>query len=238
MKVDYLCKSWQFYLQQIVYLVSKGYIYYHVGEIPVGKASKAKKIDGKIIKQYNINLSKYQRNRKKRKKFANFYYLRWKNQFIILHTDGKLEVPNVDDFYNIKTNKDSSNRLRIVIGPKLTVNVVMRGNSPTVVLDKATYKDMREDIDELVKYKRIKFLHNYFKKLNAIPAWSGIVKQKFELQREVYNLAKKYGINTKAKNVIKYPCEYGGLKRYPMWINTFRKPVNKEFKNKGIDEWL
>lgn len=238
MKVDYLCNSWQFMLQQIVYLVSKGYIYYYVGEIPLNKADRAKKIDNKIIEQYNINLSKYQRNRRKKKKYANFYYLRWKNQFIILHTDGKLEVPNVDTFYDIRTNKDSSNRLRIVIGPKLIVNVVMRGSSPTVVLDKATYKDIREDIDDLVKYRRIKFLHNYFKKLNGLPAWSGIVKQKFLLQKEVYNLAKKYSVNTKKGNIIKYPYEYGGLRKYPMWINTFRKPVNKEFKNRGIEEWL
>lgn len=224
-------------LQQIVYLVSKGYIYYHVGEIPLNKANKAKNIDTKIIEKYNIDLSKDQRRRRKQKGLANYYYLRWKNQFVILHTDGKRDAED-DKFHNIKTYKGSDERLRIAIGSKLSLDVVNRNNSITVVLDRLTYLEMKGDIDELVKYKKIKALHEYFKRLNSIPAWSGIVQQKFELQHEVYRLAKKYNLNTKSKNIIKYPYEYGGLVKYPMWINTYRKPVNRDFTNKNITEWL
>ncbi len=240
MKIDYLCKSWQFMLQQIVYLVSKGYTYYSVGEIPLNKASKARSIDQKIINKYNIDLSKHQRTRRKQKKLANFYYLRWKNQFVILRTEGKLEEPVDDVFLNIKKKSKGGSKFKINIGKELILNVVLVNGKVTVVIDKSTYKDIKTELDELVKNKQIGKLYKRFSMLNYIPAWSGIVKQKFLLQEEIYKAAKKYGLNTKKKNQIKFPCEYKGLVEYPLWINTYRKPVKKDFINqdKEITEWL
>ena len=240
MKVDYLCKSWQFMLQQIVYLVSKGYTYYSTGEIPLNKAHKARSIDLKIISKYNIDLSKDQRARRKKKKLANFYYLRWKNQFVILHTEGKLEQPPDDVFHNIAKKSKGENKFKINIGKELILNIVLVNGKATVVLDKSTFKDVKTELDELVKNKQIKKLYKRYSMLNSIPAWSGIVKQKFLLQEEIFKAAKKYGLNTKKKNQIKYPCEYKNLIEYPLWINTYRKPVNKEFlnKDKEITEWL
>ncbi|MDY6058705.1 MAG: hypothetical protein SPI36_05655 [Candidatus Onthovivens sp.] len=240
MKVDYLCKSWQFMLQQIVYLVSKGYTYYSTGEIPLNKAHKARSIDLKIISKYNIDLSKDQRARRKKKKLANFYYLRWKNQFVILHTEGKLEQPPDDVFHNIAKKSKGENKFKINIGKELSINIVKVNGKATVVLDKSTYKDIKTELDELVKNKQVNKLYKRFSMLNSIPAWSGIVKQKFLLQEEIYKAAKKYGLNTKKKNQIKFPCEYKGLVEYPLWINTYRKPVKKDFINqdKEITEWL
>ncbi|MGU8412089.1 hypothetical protein ACV3M7_13945 [Clostridium perfringens] len=242
MKVDYLCKSWQFMLQQIVYLVSKGYIYYSVGEIPLNKASKARSIDQKIIDKYNMDLSKHQRARRKQKKLTNFYYLRWKNQFVILHTKGNVDESVIidDEFFNIQEHS-KGDKFKLTIGKELIVNIVLKNGKPTVVLDKSTYKDIKTELDELVKNKQIGKLYKRFSMLNSIPAWSGIVEQKFLLQEEIYKSAKKYGLNTKKKNQIKYPYEYKDLIEYPLWINTYRKPVNKKFMNqedKEIAEWL
>lgn len=227
-------------LQQIVYLVSKGYTYYSTGEIPLNKAHKARSIDLKIISKYNIDLSKDQRARRKKKKLANFYYLRWKNQFVILHTEGKLEQPPDDVFHNIAKKSKGENKFKINIGKELILNIVLVNGKATVVLDKSTFKDVKTELDELVKNKQIKKLYKRYSMLNSIPAWSGIVKQKFLLQEEIFKAAKKYGLNTKKKNQIKYPCEYKNLIEYPLWINTYRKPVNKEFlnKDKEITEWL
>lgn len=243
MKVNYLCNSWQFMLQQIIYLVSKGYTYYSTGEIPINKSNKARSIDKKIIDKYNINLSKYQRTRRKQKKIANFYYLRWKNQFVILHTKGNVDESVIidDEFYNLNDYRKGDSKFKIIVGKELIVNIIMKEGKPTVVLDKSTYKNVKAELDELVKTKQIKKLYKRFSMLNSIPAWSGIVKQKFLLQEEIYKAAKKYGLNTKKKNQIKFPCEYKGLVEYPLWINTYRKPVKKDFVNqedKEIAEWL
>ena len=242
MKVDYLCNSWQFMLQQIIYLVSKGYTYYSTGEIPINKSNKARSIDKKIIDKYNVNLSKYQRTRRKQKKLANFYYLRWKNQFVILHTKGNIDESVIidDEFYNLNDYRKGDSKFKIIVGKELIVNIVMKEGKPTVVLDKSTYKDIKTELDELVKNKQIGKLYKRFNMLNYIPAWSGIVKQKFLLQEEIFRAAKKYGLNTKKKNQIKYPYEYKDLIEYPLWINTYRKPVKKDFMNqdKEIAEWL
>ena len=144
-------------------------------------------------------------------------------------------------FYNIKKRSKGGNKFKITIGKALIVNIVLKNEKPTVVLNKSTYKDIKVELDELVKNKQIGKLYKRFSMLNSIPAWSGIVKQKFLLQEEIFKAAKKYGLNTKKKNRIKYPCQYEGLVEYPLWINTYRKPVKKDFVNqedKGIAEWL
>ena len=55
MKINYLCNSWQYLLQQVVYMVGRGYYNYHVGTIPTDKVAKANKIDKKIIEKYKID---------------------------------------------------------------------------------------------------------------------------------------------------------------------------------------
>lgn len=247
MKVDYLCKSWQFMLQQIVYLTGKGYYYYFVGLIPEDKASKAKKIDKKIIDKYDIDLSKYQRNRRKQKKLANFYYLRWRNVFVVLHTDGDImddiKEKMDDEFFDIRVSQKGKNRLTIPISNVVSFNVVMHSNKAqkrtvTVVYSNSTFKEFKEDLDEILKYRSLSKLKAYFDRLAYFPAWAGIIKQNKLLLEEVYKLAKKYGLNTKNKRLIKYPKEYPSLQEFPYQVKTFREIVTKEYSNDNIKEWL
>lgn len=249
MKVDYLCNSWQFMLQQLVYLTGKGYYNYCVGLIPEDKASKAKKIDKKIIDKYNIDLSKYQRSRRKQKKLANFYYLRWKNVFVILHTDGNIEddiKEKMDDkFCDIRVQQKEVNRLTIPISNVISFNVVMHSNKTekrtvTVVYTNYTFKEFKEELNEILRlrHKCLNRLKAYFDRLSNFPAWSGIVKQNKLLLNEVYILAKKYNLNTKNKRLIKYPKEYANLEAFPYKINTFRKPVNSLYFNDIDKSWL
>lgn len=234
-------------LQQLVYLIGKGYYNYYVGLIPLDKADKAKKIDKKIINKYNIDLSKYQRSRRKAKGLANFYYLRWKNVFVILHTDGDIEEcikENMDDkFYDIRVHQKEINRLNIPISNVVSFNIVMHSNKSqkrtvTVVYSNSTFKEFKEDLDEILKYRNLNKLKTYFDKLACFPAWSGIIKQNKLLLDEVYKLAKKYSLNTKKKRLIKYPKEYSSLLEFPYQIRTFREPVNKEYSNENIKDWL
>lgn len=236
MKVDYLCNSWQFMLQQLVYLVGRGYYHYHVGYIKAGKEDKALKIDAKIIGKYNINLSKYQRARRKQKKLANFYYLRWQNVFIILYTDGKLDVELDDSFYDVRLKQTEANRLKVKISEAIEFNICLQHKdsskrSVTVALSNLTYKNLRAEIEELIQQKQIKKLEEFFANLRGLPAWNGVIKQEYKLLEEVYKLAKKYGLNTKKGNRIKYPKQYPSLDLFPLRINTYRKIYNSEHIN-------
>lgn len=240
MKVVYLCNSWQFYLQQIVYLLGKGYYSYCTGIIPMEKLDKADKIDNKIINKYKLDLSKYQRSRRKTKGLCNFYYLRWNNNFVILKTDGNIDEEiknNLDDeFLDIRKSQKGNSKLKVIVSDEVIFNVVMHSNNSskrtiTVVYDNTTYKELKSELEELVKARKLKQLENFYEKLSHFPAWSGVIKQNFLLLDEMYKFAKKYGLNNKNKNLIKYPKEYESLNDFPYKINTFRKPVNREYSS-------
>lgn len=236
MKVNYLCNSWQFMLQQLVYMIGRGYYYYHVGIIPTSKGDKANKIDSKIIQKYDIDLSKYQRARRKKKKLANFYYLRWQNIFVILHTDGQLEVPNDDYFYDIRLKQCEANRLKIRVSDLLEFNLALQHKdsdkrSVTVAFSNTTFKEFKAQLEEFVQYRQVKQVNEFFKNLRNLPAWQGVIKQEYKLLEEVYKMAKKYNLNTKKINTIKYPKEYPSLDLYPLRINTYRKIYDSKYTN-------
>lgn len=223
-------------MQQLVFLIGKGYYKYHCGCIPEGKEYKAVNIDKKIINKYNINLSKDQRYRRKKKKLSNFYYLRWQNQFFILQTDGVLDVEIDDEFFDIRIKQKESDRLSVVVSENMKFNLSMRYKEKskygvTVSFSNETYKDLKAAIEESIKHKQIKKLENLFENLRGIPAWNGVIKQEYKLLEEVYKYAKKYNLNTKKKNIIKYPKEYLCLELYPLRINTYRVIYNSKYKN-------
>src|SRR5437667_177249 len=62
--------------------VPNGYMFYVRGEIPEGKDPA--KTDEKIIREYDIDISKWQRSRRKRQGIARVQYLRLGRQFVIL----------------------------------------------------------------------------------------------------------------------------------------------------------
>lgn len=234
MKINYLCNSWQYLLQQLVYMVGRGYYWYHVGCIPAGKVDKALKIDAKIIEKYNIDLSKDQRARRKKKKLSNFYYLRWQNIFVILHTDGIIDMEVDDNFYDIRVKQKEFNRLHIAVSEAVGFNIVLQHKDSnkrnvTVTFSNATYKNLKAEIEDTIKNRQVKQLEHFFESLRNLPAWQGVIKQEYKLLEEVYKFAKKYGLNNTKRNLIKYPKEYPNLELYPLRINTYRKVYNSKY---------
>jgi len=68
-------------------LVNHGYWFYTVGTIPVDK--DARMVDEKLIRGYGLELSKWQRARRKAKGDANVSYLRHERFFVLLATEGE-----------------------------------------------------------------------------------------------------------------------------------------------------
>lgn len=247
MKINYLCNSWQFLLQQLVYQISKGYYYYHVGTIPMNKASKCKQIDEKIIRKYNIDLSKYQRSRKKVKGLANFYYLRWRNIFIILHTEGDFEKELIlnDEFKDIRDKKKKLDRLQIRISDNISFEISLKhktgqtDRAVTISFDRASMQNLNTELSELVQYKKLNEIEKFFTRLSGIPAWSGITQQKAVLLGNLYKYAKEYGLNTKKQTLIKSKKYFDEKKlKYPYNLNTRRKIYDSKYTNDNIQDWL
>lgn len=74
-------------VQQVaVSYLRHGYWYYVTGRIPTGKDPEA--VDRKILDKYQIAISERERCRRKRRGLANLQYIRYRNWFVILATEG------------------------------------------------------------------------------------------------------------------------------------------------------
>lgn len=215
MKIQYLCGSWQGLIQQVVYLVSRGYYYHHIEYLPQKKSARFPKIDQKLIEKYKADKSKYQRARQKNKKIANFYYLRWDNIAIIMHTLGAVE-PDIfydDKFIDIRHNKGKINlKISDYISLDILLGELKQGGirHTTVKLDKQTYAGFKNVLRDISKTHNKAIIKREFNKLNGLPAWSGIIEQKRKLAKFLIKEARHNQVDLAEKE---------------LRINTFRQPV-------------
>jgi hypothetical protein len=87
--MDYRCScdTVEGFVQQLaVAYVSRGCWFYVTGRVPEGKDLAA--VDAKLIERYGIDVSKWQRARRKRAGTANLHYLRHGRFFVLLATHG------------------------------------------------------------------------------------------------------------------------------------------------------
>lgn len=191
-EIKYLVDDWQGFIQQIVYLLSRGYTEFCSVEYPVKKENKFIEIDEKLIKKYRANRNKDQLRYNKQKGNANFKFLRYKNTAIIMKTKGRVEEKiNCDDvFYNI-SKKDivikvtDLTSFKIKIGEKGTITVFM--TEDFFRYTKATCLD-------LLDARKIKECVTEFNKLNGLPAWQGINEQRGKIKKAILRYTKKSGI--------------------------------------------
>ncbi len=93
MKYRYLAATTEGAIQLIAasYL-RHGFYWYVTGRMPNGKDPLA--IDRKLIAKYQIDLSEWERSRRKRAGLANVHYLRCSNWFVILVSEGHHTIKN------------------------------------------------------------------------------------------------------------------------------------------------
>ena len=72
------------FVQQLSCYIASGYRWYVTGRIPEQKEPSA--VDERLIQKYEIDLSKYQRARRKRRGEANVQYLRFERFFVVIAT--------------------------------------------------------------------------------------------------------------------------------------------------------
>ncbi len=88
-RVEYRCvaTSIEGFVQQVaVQYLRHGYWFYVAGQIPEGKDPAA--VDAKLIKKYGIDVSRWERARRKRDGLANMQYIRQGRFFLLMATHG------------------------------------------------------------------------------------------------------------------------------------------------------
>ncbi len=89
-RVEYRCvaTSVEGFVQQVaVQYLRHGYWFYVAGQIPEAKDPAA--VDAKLIKKYGIDVSRWERARRKRAGLANMQYIRYEQFFLLMATHGK-----------------------------------------------------------------------------------------------------------------------------------------------------
>ncbi len=89
-RVEYRCvaTSVEGFVQQVaVQYLRHGYWFYVAGQIPEGKDPAA--VDAKLVQKYGIDVSRWERARRKRAGLANMQYIRHERYFLLLATHGR-----------------------------------------------------------------------------------------------------------------------------------------------------
>jgi hypothetical protein len=89
-RVEYRCvaTSVEGFVQQVaVQYLRHGYWFYVAGRIPDHKDPAA--VDAKLIKRYGIDISRWERARRKRDGLANMQYVRYDRFFLLMATHGE-----------------------------------------------------------------------------------------------------------------------------------------------------
>lgn len=231
-EVKYLIGKWQAFIQQIVYLVGRGYKEYCLVLYPTGKEHKYKNIDEKLISKYQCDLNKNQRYYRKQKGYANYIFLRYKGIAIILKTGGKIHSKINEDDVFLEVSKQP---IPIEISENMTLEIRVaqerivasnekakedeknrKGNKKkrkkrtivkehiSVYLAQKIYDDVLFTCLELLDAKRFKQMCTTFNNLNGLPAWSGIIDQRWEILNTLKAAAKKKGLTKKVIDFSKY----------------------------------
>lgn len=191
--------SWQGLLQYVSKnLISRGYYYWHLTELPIHKQNKWGEIDKKLITKYQTNKTKFQRHRRKAKGEANFIYVRWGKLALIFHTEGAVpdDVDYSDNFFDIRQSP-----IFLQVGDETTFVIELAGNGKAhIKLDKDTYQGLKACIFNTAKRQNPEILKRTFQIVNGFPSYSGILKQKKMLRDYCVKQAKKNMITIKTKD--------------------------------------
>jgi len=211
----YLLGNWKNFIYVILNNVSQGYWYFSQFQYPEKKRDKWEKIDEKIINKYNVNISKDQRYRNKKKGKANYRFFRWENQAILLRTEG--ERLQQDDERWIKL--EGKERILIIVG-NTEFEIKKINEKFSVKVSKKTFSEIKTDIKTKLEKKLINQALYVFNNFNNLPNYTFLKKQKRDIiDFFVENCKKNFkkGQIKKIKEELK--IKEVALRKLPLFIN-------------------
>ena len=178
------------FLQQIQLLLARGYTNYFIGTYPIKKEDKFEMIDKKIIQQYKCDLNKDKIYYRKKKGLCNVKFLRHKNIYLLLKTNGKEDIDYENNYLSIKETN-----LTIKLSDHLTVEFFYDSQLKiTLKIEKQCFRDIRETIRDYLDARRFNEAANKFSSLNGIPAYAGVIVQKKQLKQYLMKYVKQHSL--------------------------------------------
>jgi hypothetical protein len=90
------------FIQQLVQYFTSGYVFYSTAMIPARKLVRAEEIDRKLVQKYDVGISTWTRQVRRREGRAVFQYLRYQNFAVIFCTKGERQKFNEGEGRNIQ----------------------------------------------------------------------------------------------------------------------------------------
>ena|SRR5947209_119882 len=211
MKYRYEATSIEGFIQQLaVSYVAHGYWFYVAGFVPKGKDPAA--VDEKLITKYGVNLSKFQRARRKAAGLANVQYLRCGRFFVLLATHG-IHSFFAEEEASIKDMRETP----IKFG---SYSVSFRSGHPHVRIDRDTYRDFKHYFLDLAIRRSSAELENALGRLPFEP-WAPVRRQMLAIVR---------GINRRRKTAQLKPISTSCLRLRRRVVRPFERPTNFAFE--------
>ena len=174
------------FIQQLaVAYVAHGYWFYVRGWIPLNKDPEA--VDRKLIEKYGIDVSKWERARRKRAGLANLHYLRHGRHFVLIATHGK------HAFYDEEAGQIRDiRRVPFKLGG---YSVSYRNGHASVRIDQETYRRLKVYLTDLAVRRSVEHMAEEFRMLHFEP-YAPIRRQLLNLLRAVNRARKQAGLGT------------------------------------------
>jgi hypothetical protein len=199
----YRCEatSVEAFVQQLACnLVNHGYWFYTTGRIPEGKNAWA--IDRKLIEGYGLELSKWQRARRKANGEAKVSYLRFRRFFVIAATEGR------HAFFRRERPKDIRRQPLIFSGYSIGCSLGSDGRyHASVKIDSDTFNSLRSYLLGIAVYRNPQALREAFNEWKFEP-YARVRRQMLRLLREVNEARRPSGFEEIPRSVL-------ALRRFP-----------------------
>lgn len=192
MNYRYLTHSVGGFIQQVaVCYVQRGYWFYVAGQIPAQKDPH--KVDRHLLDKYDIDLSKFQRCRRKKEGQASVQYIRYQDTFLLLATQG------AHPFFVKEASIRDARRFPI---PLFGYSISYRNGRALVSLDKETYRNLEAYFLHLALHRKADSLEQEFRKLPFDP-YRPVYKQVLSVWKAVNERRKTAGFDLVPYSAIK-----------------------------------
>lgn len=203
-----------------------GYYWYVTGQIPPHKSATI--VDEKLIEKYQINVSDWERSRRKKAGIANAQYVRFDRWFILMVTEGHHPLKQTTDKggegsqlkdvrrypiriggYSISYRRDGGGRnsQRVIEEKPAKPDARYRAH---VRLDEKTYSSLKARFESLAVHRRAETLLSEFQQL-PYARYAPIRRQLLNLARLVNDRRKPHGFDP-------IPYTRIGLRRTPVKV--------------------
>lgn len=174
------------FIQQLaVAYVARGYWFYVSGWIPFNK--DAETVDRKLIEKYGIDVSKWERARRKRAGLANLHYLRHGRTFVLIATHGQ------HPFF--EEEADQIRDIRRVPFKLGGYSVSHRNGHASVRIDQETYRRLKVYLTDLAVRRSAEHMAEEFRMLHFEP-YAPVRRQLLNLVRAVNRARKQAGFES------------------------------------------